>query len=84
ENVAFKVNDVVNKVSDHIAVNQVYLDEYAILEIDSKGFKTELIQDNVGEFSARWQWILEQDSIDPEYIELHGIAEANYKPPFYK
>jgi len=80
ENLQFKINDVVNKVSDHIAKNQVFLDEYAILEIDSKGFNSELIQDNVGEFTSRWQWILQQELIEPEFISFYGVAETNYKP----
>lgn len=82
ENESFSVNGVVNSVADCIAHTQVFLPEYVILEIDSKGLNVELIKDNVGEFSARWQWIANQPLIEKKYIKLVGRFKTKYKTFF--
>jgi|688.fasta_scaffold953186_1 hypothetical protein len=71
---------VTNTVADCIAENQIYLNEYAMLEIDDKGIDVELINDSVGEISSRCQWIAIQPIIKSDHINLFGIFKSSYKP----
>jgi len=73
ENIGLKCNGIINGISDCIANNQIFLDEYVMFEINNKGFKTESIPDNVAEISAKWQWILKQEVIVPKYVNIFGI-----------
>lgn len=79
ENKSIRVNNVVNTVADCIAMNQIFLDEYVMFEIDSKGISLELINDNVGELSHKQQWIAIQPLIEPNYISVFGIYKTGYK-----
>jgi len=60
-------------VADHIALNQIGLDEFVMFSIKSKGINGEIINDNVGEITSRQQWILKQNFIKPEHIDVYGI-----------
>ena len=82
EDKSITINGIRNNISDCIAHNQLFLSEYYLLEINSKGIKGELLQDNVAEFSAQWQWIVKQKKIWPSYIKVCGRVKTIYKP-FY-
>ena len=60
-------------VADDIAKNQLFLDEYVMLEIDEKGIKGELEHDNVGEFAAFAEWKVKQHRINKKYINEFGF-----------
>lgn len=78
ENVSITIPSI-NKtiiVADHIA-EQVGLSEYLMLEINPKGIKNELKNDNVGEFTSNQQWILNQNKIFPSYISVNGIYDTS-------
>jgi hypothetical protein len=79
ENKSIQINGVKNFISDHIACNQIFVDEYVMFEIDSEGFNTDLIPDNVAEFAAKWQWILKQHIIEPRFIEIFGKYKTKFK-----
>lgn len=53
-----------------VAVNQLFLSDYALLKIDSEGIKTELTKDNVAELTAKYQYIIKQPVISRKYIRL--------------
>lgn len=59
-------------IADKIAADQIFLKEYVMLEIDSKGLNLALVKDEVAEFSAGRQWIARQPIIYPKYISLFG------------
>lgn len=80
ENKSIFDNGISNCVSDCIAANQIFLNEYAMFEINPKGIKTELIPDNVGESSAKLQWYIKQKKIYPSYIKYWGTFKNIYKP----
>lgn len=66
-------------VADHIATRQTFtFPEYVILEVDSKGFNKELKEDVVGEgpSEAHMQWYLEQETIEPQYIQWFGMYKT--------
>lgn len=89
ENKSVKVNmglgSVVITAADHIALNQVFIeDECAMLEIDSKGITGELLPDNVAEATAKLQWIIKQKNIEPKYIKVFTIFKpTNAMKSFY-
>ncbi len=64
-------NTIIN-VADHIAKSQLFLKEYVMFEVDSRGFETELIQDVCGEICFMAQWILKQSNIKPSFIIPYG------------
>jgi hypothetical protein len=78
-----QVGRVSNSIEDCIASNQVFLDEYVLLELDSEGFETSLIDDNVAEMTSQFQFILNQENIKPEFIQNLGIHKNNYKSFFH-
>ena len=78
-----QVGRVSNSIEDCIASNQVFLDEYVLLEIDSEGFETSLIEDNVAEITSQFQFILNKENIKPEFIQNLGIHQNNYKSFFH-
>lgn len=80
ENVSLKIGSVKNDVCDMIAANQLGIKKYLMYEIAPEGIETELIPDNVGELSAKHQWIAKQPTIKPEHINLFGIFKTNYNP----
>lgn len=59
-------------VADDIALNQLFLDDYIMLEIDTDGINVEIEHDNVGELSSFAQWKVKQDKIDTDYINIFG------------
>jgi hypothetical protein len=59
------------------------LDEYVLLEIDSEGFETPLINDNVAEITSQFQWILNQEKINPKFIQNLGVHQNNYTSFFH-
>ena len=71
---------VVNLVSDCIANGQVFLDEYAMIEVSCNGIHEEIEPDNVGEFSAGCQWRVKQDVIPAKYLSVYGFYKNNFKP----
>ncbi len=81
ENIKFSFYGVENTVCDHIASNQVFLDEYSLFEINEKGINN-INPDNVGEITAKFQWIVSQEYINPIYIKHLGVFKTNYKSPF--
>lgn len=82
ENKSIQANNVINCVSDCIAKRQLFFTEYIMFEVDSLGFETELIRDNVGELSAEYQWILNQSFVSPDYVSYYGKFKTEYKPFF--
>jgi hypothetical protein len=50
-----------------------------MFDINDKGFNSELINDNVGEFSSNQQWLIKQSLIDKKHIQIYGVFKTNYK-----
>lgn len=63
-------------VADHIALNQVGLKEYVMLEISSDGITCKLVNDDVAEICSKHQWIARQPKILPQFIEPCGLLKA--------
>ena len=80
ENKSIVFNSVVNTVADCIAHNQIFLDEYVMIEIAFEGITSEVINDNVAELSSALQWIVRQPLIEPKYLSLYGKYKTAYKP----
>ena len=79
ENKSIGLNTVTNTIADCIANNQIFLNEYAMFEVDDKGFNTDLINDNVGEMSSNQQWFIKQSFIDKKHIQIYGVFKTQYK-----
>lgn len=60
-------------VADAIAKNQLFLDEYVMLEIDERGIDVEVEKDDVGEFASFAEWKVKQPIIDKKYINVFGF-----------
>ena len=60
-------------VADDIAKNQLFLDEYIMLEIDERGIDVEVEKDDVGELAAFAEWKVKQPIIDKKYINVFGF-----------
>ena len=80
ENKSVVFNSVVNTVADCIAYNQIFLDEYVMIEIALEGIVSDIINDNVGEASSDLQWIVKQPLIEPKYLSFYGYYKTEYKP----
>lgn len=80
--VIFPPTGISNMVADCIAINQINLSEYVMFDIDSKGIKVEVINDNVADSSAQHQWIVKQTLIDPEYLSFFGLFKTSNIPFF--
>lgn len=65
-------------VSDDIALNQLFLKEYALFEISAKGIEGKLKNDNVEELASVYHRIARQQQIKPEFIKLCGILLFGY------
>jgi len=76
DDVGYKFLGYTSTVANHIAKNQIFLDKYAMFEIDAKGITGHIENDNVAEITAKWQYILKQDIIKPEYINFYGCYET--------
>ena len=70
---------VINTVADCIAINQIFVEEYYMFEIDIKGITTELIPDDVAEISSKQQWIVKQPKIEAQYINLFGEYKQRFE-----
>ena len=79
ENKSIGLNNITNTIADCIANNQIFLNEYVMFEINDRGFNSDLINDNVGEFSSKQQWLIKQSQIDKKHIQLYGIFKTKYK-----
>jgi hypothetical protein len=64
-------------ICDFIAINQLGLKEFAIFEISSKGIKTEIQNDNVGELTAKFQFHINQSKISKSYIKFVGYRQVD-------
>jgi hypothetical protein len=60
--------DIKGYLPDIIAIRQVLLEEYVLLEIDTAGLTRKLVDDNVPEMTATQQKRVKQKVIAPEYI----------------
>jgi hypothetical protein len=58
------------KQAIHIATNQIFIDEYSIFEVSKEGITGKLSNDNVGEFGAKYQWILEQEYVEAKFVKF--------------
>lgn len=63
-------------IADLIAKTQIFLDKYAMFEIESEGIEGPLINDNVAELGHGLQWIAKQSRISPEYIKPFGLFKT--------
>ena len=64
-------------VSDDIALNQLFLTEYALFEVSVKGIDEELENDNVEELASVYHRIARQQQIKPEFIKLCGTYKVS-------
>lgn len=76
DNGVCRVCKVKTTIANIIALNQLFLNEFAMFEISSDGIKGELLPDNVAEYSAPFQHIAKQLFILPEYITLCGVFKS--------
>jgi hypothetical protein len=76
-------------VAPRIATKQVFCRAYGVFEIDLGLLYGEadddeddtLYRDNVGEFSAAWQWIIRRKHIPPEYLTFIGRFRVRASDP---
>ena len=66
-------------ICDLIARNQLFLDEFIIYEINPKGIKGKIENDNVAELTSKSQWIITQDNISRSYIKIIGERSIDIK-----
>ncbi len=51
-----------------IANNQIFTDSYSIFLINEDAFNSEIINDDVADFGSQYQFILNQQRINPQFI----------------
>jgi hypothetical protein len=66
-------------ICDLIAQNQLGTDVFIIYEINPKGIKGKIENDNVGELTSENQWIITQDKISRSYVKLLGERSIDSK-----
>lgn len=66
-------------IADNIALNQIFIEEYAMFKIDAHGITSHLTNDNVAELGSEFQWIVKQPKIDKRYVSLFGYYKTNSK-----
>ena len=68
-------------ICDLLAYNQLQLEEYAVLKINSKGIESCSIieSDNVGELTAKFQFIINQKRIDKKFIKFKDVRFLDSK-----
>lgn len=66
-------------VGDVIAAKQEDWEEYLIVEIDIKGIKGKLVQDEIGRWEQKFQSVLTQPKIFPSYFKILGTRKADFK-----
>lgn len=69
---------VIKTVADCVASTQVGISRYTMLEINTDGVLSELIPDQVGELTAKFQWYIMQKRIKPEYISVFTTADTDF------
>ena len=70
--ILFEVSDSF-QIFSSIAKNQIGLiDEFALITVKSEGIEGEIIYDSVAELTAKYQIIVKQEIIKPEYVSLSG------------
>src|SRR4030042_5475491 len=70
--VLFEVSDTF-QIFSSIAKNQIGLiDEFSLITVKSEGIEGEIIYDSVAELTAKYQIIVKQEIIKPEYVSLSG------------
>lgn len=79
ENKSIHCNGIINNIADMIAFNQIFLEEYVMIEIDEDGFESELIPDDVAELSHKQQWYVKQKIIAPEFLDHYGTYITKYE-----
>ncbi|MPL56807.1 hypothetical protein SDC9_02297 [bioreactor metagenome] len=57
-------------IADSLNNNQLGHPKFSIIQIDSKGIFTELVLDNVSEFTASSQYICKQNKIESNYLTI--------------
>lgn len=70
------------RVVDQIMCNQIDLDSGVILRVDTQGITSDILPDNVAEFTARWQYRVKQTLIEHEYIIRVGYVKCKYVSPY--
>lgn len=79
ENKSIVIYGTENTIADSIAHNQLFLEKYAMFEIDVSGINFTLLQDDVREYTFCFQWILtNQNVILPEYVDYFGTFDTSY------
>jgi L-rhamnose mutarotase len=74
ENQIFLYTELV--ITKFIAANQLGISEYSIFEISKKGVSGNIRKDNVADFGSVFQYIIEQDQIEPKYLKhLEDVSE---------
>lgn len=73
-------------VGDSIARNQIFIpgEQYVNFLIPAEEITAELERDNVGEFTARQQWIARQSVINPMAYEIRTMGKAKAKTIWLK
>ena len=66
-------------ICDLIAKNQLFFDEFIIYEINPKGIKGKIENDNVAELTSKNQWVVMQDIIPKRYLKLIGERSIDIK-----
>ena len=70
-------------LTNAIAREQIWpfedIESYAVIKIDSKGVSGPIVEDICGEITTeRWQWMVQQPLIKPEFLTLERIHEEFY------
>jgi hypothetical protein len=69
-------------VTDDVAINQIWpsedIEQYAVLRIAPDGVIGQVLPDEVAEFLARFQRIIQQTVIEPKYLELVKTRRIEY------
>lgn len=63
----------------YAAINQLFLTDYAIFEIDSSGITGNIENDNAAELTSKHQFIIYQDLIEPKHMKFLGMFTAVLK-----
>jgi hypothetical protein len=64
-------------IANQIASNQMGLYEYCLFRVDPRGFDAPPIPDEIAEFTARHQWIVQQKKIEPKFLRLVSTRIEN-------
>ena len=61
----------------HIACNQVGTEHYSIFEVALAGIKGKIKNDNVAEYGSKWQFYVEQEKIESQFVKHLKDVEEN-------